>query len=316
MIPALILVAQVAALQTAATCRVPADPQQRIWSLESIDASWQVAFSSLSHPRVELPVGNAKPDITASRIALSFTSADRADSVEWRIVDGFSTIDLRVSGALAAVDVMNTKGALSVVCDIARPPKRYDTPPLDNDVAFQTFDRVRPLDELIVAAGLSRSVNLYQSTAGRVYAVQTIAWARELTHELKIIGIRGTFAWGVEAMPVFAQLEPSRIYGVGFAPLVWRWNFPARRSWSAFGELSLGGLWTNAPIPEDAARGNFTAHWGGGVRIRRGTIQARPGPSDAFVIGYRFQHFSNGNQLGNNPGVNSHVILAGWSHRS
>jgi hypothetical protein len=35
-----------------------------------------------------------------------------------------------------------------------------------------------------------------------------------------------------------------------------------------------------------------------------------------MLLGYRFQHFSNGNQLGSNPGVNSHVVLLGWSHRS
>jgi hypothetical protein len=35
----------------------------------------------------------------------------------------------------------------------------------------------------------------------------------------------------------------------------------------------------------------------------------------ALVLGYRFQHISNGNQLRTNPGVNSHVLLAGWSVR-
>ena len=35
-----------------------------------------------------------------------------------------------------------------------------------------------------VAAGVARSVNLYQSTSGRVYAVQTIAWSRELTRDI------------------------------------------------------------------------------------------------------------------------------------
>ena len=170
--------------------------------------------------------------------------------------------------------------------------------------------------EWMLAAGAARSVGLYDSAAGRVYAVQTIGWARELTRELKIIGIRGRFAWGVEATPLFVQLEPSRIYGVGFAPVVWRWNFPPQPRWSAFAELSMGGLWTSDPIPEETSRGNFTAHWGGGIRLHRRTMPDRTGPSNALVIAYRFQHFSNGNQLGTNPGVNSHVILAGWSKRS
>lgn len=160
-----------------------------------------------------------------------------------------------------------------------------------------------------VAAGAARSVNLFQSTAGRRYAVQTIAFARDLTDEVTVFGVRGRFAWGVEATPVFAQLAPSRIYGVGFAPVVWRWNFVPRPAWSAYAELSMGGLFTSAPIPAKTGRLNFSAHWGGGLRLRqRG--------SNALVIGYRFQHFSNGNEFADNPGVNSHVIIAGWSHRS
>jgi opacity protein-like surface antigen len=109
--------------------------------------------------------------------------------------------------------------------------------------------------------------------------------------------------------PLFAQFSPANIYGVGIAPVVWRWNFPPGRRWSSFVELSMGGLWTSAPIPENTSRANFTAHWGAGVRRRWND-------RNAVLLAYRLQHFSNGNRLGSNPGVNSHVILAGWSHRS
>ncbi len=166
-----------------------------------------------------------------------------------------------------------------------------------------------PAGEWTIAAGVARSVDLFQSTSGRGYAVQTIGWARELTRELVLGPIRGRFAWGVEATPIFAQFTPATIYGAGFAPVVWRWNFPPQRGWSVFGELSMGGLWTSDPIPEDTSRGKFTAHGGGGVRVL--TRDA-----NALLLVYRFQHFSNGNQLGSNPGVNSHVFLFGWSHRS
>jgi len=163
--------------------------------------------------------------------------------------------------------------------------------------------------EWSAAAGFANSVKLFESTSGRSYAVQTIGYARELTGDLRIFGIRGRFAWGIEGMPVFAQLEPTHMYGIGIAPVVWRWNFPPQPKWSAFMELSMGGLWTSDELPEKTGRINFTAHWGGGVRVL-------PRGAHALLIGYRFQHFSNGNQLGSNPGVNSHVLIAGWSHRS
>jgi hypothetical protein len=191
---------------------------------------------------------------------------------------------------------MNTDGEIEVHCSTN---------------VLQAFDERSTIDrasEWAIAAGVSRSVNLYQSTSGRSYGVLTVGWAKELTRELKWGPVRGRFAWGVEATPVFEQLEPSKVYGIGFAPVVWRWNFPPKPRWSAFAELSMGGLWTSEPIPEETSQGNFSAHWGGGVRLT-------PRGGHAIVIAYRFQHFSNGNQLGSNPGVNSHVLLAGWSHR-
>ena len=159
-----------------------------------------------------------------------------------------------------------------------------------------------------VAAGFARSVSLLQSAAGRTYALGTVGWGRELTDDLALGPFRGRFAWAIEATPVFVQFEPARIYGVGFAPLVWRWNFPAQPKWSAFAELSMGGLWTTDRIPENTARVNFTAHWGGGIRVRQRDRHS-------LLLAYRFQHFSNGNQFSANPGVNSHVVLAGWSRR-
>jgi hypothetical protein len=309
MLAPLLIAAQVTAGQPVATCRAPNDPQQRVWSLErAAPDRWLVVFSSksLDKPRVELPLGNAAPTITESKISLTFASANGGRRIEWQITNGPSALDLFVNHGLEvnierdldpAVDEMNTNGSITVDCSIVERP--------ENDRRTD----VERAGEWTIAAGAARSVNLYQSTSGRSYAVLTVGYAKELTRALKWGPIRGRFAWGVEAMPLFAQFEPSTIYGAGFAPVVWRWNFPLQPRWSAFAELSMGGLWTNEPIPEDATRVNFSAHWGGGIRLK-------PRSGHAIVIAYRFQHFSNGNQLGSNPGVNSHVVLAGWSHRS
>ena len=318
MLAVLLMAAKVTTGQTVATCPVADDPQQHVWSLErAAPDAWRVVFTgkALDKPRVELPLPNAQPIITDSRIALSYASANGGRALEWQIVDGFSTLDLRVNHGLEvnverdldpAVELMNTDGAISVVCDRIRSRPAAE-PTLENDVGIP--ERRERANEWTAAAGAARSVNLYQSTSGRSYGVLTIGWAKELTRELKWGPIRGRFAWGVEATPLFAQFEPSTIYGAGFAPVIWRWNFPPQPRWSAFAELSMGGLWTSDPIPEDAGPLNFSAHWGGGIRFK-------PRSGHAILIAYRFQHFSNGNQLGSNPGVNSHVVLAGWSHRS
>jgi hypothetical protein len=306
MIMAAWVVAQVA---TIATCRVPTDPQQRVWSLERVAPDrWLMVFSSrsLDKPRVELPLANAQPVISSGHISLEFTSANGGRKITWSIDNGPSRLDVFVNHGLEvnverdldpAVDEMNTNGTIELTCS---------TNVLQ---AFSDRSTTDSISEWALAAGAARSVNLYQSTAGRSYGIVAIGWAKELTPDLKWGPIRGRFAWGVEAMPVFAQFEPSKIYGAGFAPVIWRWNFPPQPRWSAFAELSMGGLWTSDPFPEETTHSNFSAHWGAGIRFK-------PRSGHAILMAYRFQHFSNGNQLGSNPGVNSHVMLAGWSHRS
>lgn len=328
MLLALVVFAQVAAIEAAVTCHVPDDPQQRTWSLARRDGAWLVVFQSraLDKPHVELRLPNAAPQISADAIRVSYKSANGGRTIEWSIAGAESTLELYVSHGLEvnveadldpAVDVMNTEGVINVQCTAPRKgaPSDWAEPSIARRAPLSGIPIARRASlsgvpsEWMFSIGAAKSVNLFQSTAGRSYAVQTIAWGRELTGDWGPGSLRGRFVWAVEAMPVFAQLSPSSIYGFGFAPVVWRWNFTPRHRYSIFGELSMGGMWTTEPIPEGTIRGNFTAHWGGGVRLR-------PRGGNAVVVAYRFQHFSNGNQLGSNPGVNSHVVLIGWSHRS
>src|SRR5687768_12063445 len=203
MLVALLLMAQVAGADTLATCRVPDDPQQRTFSLVRRDGAWVVVFRSrtLDQPSVALPIGAAQVSLVP--FTVSYKSANGGRSIEWTA----STINLQVNHGLEvnverdldpSVDLMNTDGPIDVACQF-------------DGGSTTVRQRFNGGSELTASVGMAQSVNLFQSTSGRAYAVQTISWGRELTQEWGPGSLRGRFTWAVEAMPVFAQFSPSSI---------------------------------------------------------------------------------------------------------
>ena len=160
--------------------------------------------------------------------------------------------------------------------------------------------------EWMVGAGVAWSVPLYASAGGRSYVWQTVSWGRELSGGGGPGMLHGRFVWAIEVAPIYGQFSPAAAYGVGISPLFWRWNFDPRGRWAPFAELSMGGLWTTAPVPEGTSSANFTAHAGIGTRIRAS-------PRAAWLAGFRFQHISNGNLASVNPGVNAPMAWGGVS---
>ena len=156
-------------------------------------------------------------------------------------------------------------------------------------------------------AGASHAVVLFHSVEGHRFGLQAVSWGRVLTESHLAGPLRGRFAWAFEVVPVFGQYEPTRTYGFGLSPFVWRWNFQPRARVAPYAELTAGGLWTTDPVPERTTTANFMAHAGGGVRFFMK-------PHQALVLSYWFHHISNGNRLDLNPGVNSHVVQLGFSY--
>jgi hypothetical protein len=170
--------------------------------------------------------------------------------------------------------------------------------------------------EWMIGAGAAWSIPLFDSAGGRGYVVQSVSWGRELTSGGGPGILRGRFVWAIEVTPLYAQFAPSTVYGAGVSPLFWRWNFEPHGRWSPFAELSMGGLWTSAPVPEGTSPANFTAHAGFGTRIRlRGGSggHVRASPRLGLAVAFRFQHISNGNQMVENPGVNAPMAWVGLS---
>ncbi|MCU1300515.1 MAG: hypothetical protein JWQ87_799 [Candidatus Sulfotelmatobacter sp.] len=128
-----------------------------------------------------------------------------------------------------------------------------------------------------------------------------------LTSELGSGWRRGRFEYGVAFIPVFRQLRPQSIYGIGFEPMILRWNSSLRASGVApYIELGGGAVRTNTNFPTgDTSNFNFMVRGGGGIQILRNR-------SRSLEIGCRWWHISNANLGVRNPEFNGIQISVGY----
>src|SRR5262245_8635682 len=125
--------------------------------------------------------------------------------------------------------------------------------------------------------------------------------------------------WTVDAIPV-AILSNSRVFSVspfivqrksvyawGISPIGLKVNFRRNKRVQPFGASTGGFLYFNEQVPvSGAARFNFTFDFQGGLQIVNGNQRS-------FMIGYKYNHFSNGHRAPINPGVDVQMVFFGFS---
>jgi lipid A 3-O-deacylase len=142
----------------------------------------------------------------------------------------------------------------------------------------------------------------------RDQAFYTIAWGRLVSGEHGPGVLRGRLEMAIEITPVFLAFQSDRAEGAAFSPLMFRWNLREHARIHPFVEIAGGVVATNRDVPEATSRFNFSSHGGAGARVR---VAERWG----VVVGYRFQHLSNGNTAPRNPGINSNIGYLGVAYR-
>jgi len=130
------------------------------------------------------------------------------------------------------------------------------------------------------------------------------------------------FEWTIDAIPV-AILSNSRVtsvnsgagpilqrksvYGAGLSPIGLKFNFRRNKRVQPFAASSGGFIYFNEKVPvQEAARFNFTFDFQGGVQIVNSDRKS-------FMIGYKYNHISNGYHSPINPGVDVQMIFFGVS---
>lgn len=135
------------------------------------------------------------------------------------------------------------------------------------------------------------------------------------------------FSWTIDAVPVAVlsvnqfrlvstgpgsftvQRTREHTYGAGVSPIGLKLNFRRSNKIQPFASTSGGFLYftDDVPVP-GAARFNFTYDFGGGVQIVKESGRA-------IMIGYKYNHISNGYHSPINPGVDVQMIYVGYSWR-
>lgn len=99
---------------------------------------------------------------------------------------------------------------------------------------------------------------------------------------------------------------PDKTYAWGFSPFAMEVAVPLGRRIAAYAASAGGLIFFPRPYPVPEGKpSNFTIEYGGGLLVRvgdRGWLQA----------GYKYHHLSNAYRERVNPGLDAHVIYAGF----
>lgn len=109
---------------------------------------------------------------------------------------------------------------------------------------------------------------------------------------------RGTLEYFFDVIPVFVLTKPKVIYGGGFSPIGFKWNFIGGRR-HPFVETSVGGIFSTRNVPPgDTSNFNFTVTVRGGL-----ALVSRP--RNAVTASAGFWHLSNAHMGDTNPSLNA-----------
>jgi lipid A 3-O-deacylase len=120
-----------------------------------------------------------------------------------------------------------------------------------------------------------------------------------LTHDHLPGLLHGNFEWAVDVMPLYAVLPPaSAIYGGGFKPLIWQWNFTSGRKFAPYVAAAGGIVFSKSNVPPgNTSYVNFTPQAVAGTRL---FVK----PRRALFFEGSLGHLSSASLGNHNPGYN------------
>ncbi|HUI46041.1 MAG TPA: acyloxyacyl hydrolase [Nitrospirota bacterium] len=138
-------------------------------------------------------------------------------------------------------------------------------------------------------------------------------WALKYTAEIMPVAIirQPQQGFAANGNPVDLPGKKRKIYGAGVSPLGLQMNFRRGCVLQPYLNGTAGILYFTDNVPvADSSNFNFTFGFGAGVEIWYLENQS-------LILGYKYQHISNGYTAPQNPGVDSNLFYVGyaWSWR-
>jgi len=160
--------------------------------------------------------------------------------------------------------------------------------------------------ELTFMLGTALPTTWLRARSNRHLTIAALDLGRVMTGRIGTGPLSGDLELLFELAPLLVLRQPEHAIGVAASPVFLRWNFGGSGRLRSFAELSGGLLITDQAVPPRATRLNFIDQAGFGVRLGIA-------PKRAVVVGYRFQHISNGGRVRPNPGANFNLLYGGLS---
>lgn len=157
--------------------------------------------------------------------------------------------------------------------------------------------------EISVLGGTSLPTSLFRAKADQRLTLASFSIGRVMMGGPG----KGSLELLIDVTPFLQVRQPDPVRGWSVAPLFIRWNFPGVGTARVFGEVSGSLLFTTAPVPVRTTTFNFMDQAGFGVRFAENRRRA-------WLVGYRFQHISNGGRVKPNPGANFNFVYLGFSY--
>jgi Lipid A 3-O-deacylase (PagL) len=177
-------------------------------------------------------------------------------------------------------------------------------PPAEGDSSVRTYER-GSIDWSVLGGG-ALPIDLSSARPDRRLWLVAIEIGRIMSDRHGPGALAGHFEMLLQAMPIIVR-GPADFWGVGLSPLFVRWNFSGTTRVRPYAEASAGLMLIDweTPGPGRVTR-NFTEQAGVGLRV--GSASRR-----SAMIGYRFQHISNGSRTLPSPGIDTHLVYVGFS---